>query len=233
MTGLAQIGAGAFGAIRVFLERPDLSPRTARNLLGALAQIGGPEAAGATHRFLHHPDASVREEAVAALAKISGSRAEAELLGVLKDAVPAVRRRALLCLGAMGSSNPRVVDFLCEVIRKRRKDEPEEDAHLQVQACQALAEACRVTPSLSPRIESLLIQALDLEGGKGLLSRWSGATGKSDAVRGTICTALGQIGGQDSAAALRRLAGDKVLPVREKATRALRQLEARLLQRTT
>jgi HEAT repeat protein len=231
IAGLAQIGAGALGAIRAVLERADLCPRTARDLLGTLAQIGGPEAACATQRFLHHPEASVREEAVAALAKISGSHAEAELLAVMKDSSPAVRRRALVCLGAMGSSNPRVVDFLCEVIRKRRKDEPEEDAHLQIQVCQALAEICRVTPSLSPRIESLLIQALDLEGGKGLLGRWVGAAGKSDPVRGAICTTLGQIGGQESAAALRRLAGDRVLPVREKATRALRQLEARLAPR--
>jgi HEAT repeat protein len=227
IAGLAQIGAGALDDIRVVLERPDLCPRTARNLLAALAQIGGPEAASATQRFLHHPDASVREEAVAAIAKISGSHAEAELLGVLKDSAPAVRRRALVCLGAMGSSNPRVVDFLCEVIRKRRKDEPEEDPHLQVQACQALAEVCRVTPSLSPRIEALMIQALDLDGGKRLLGLWGGAAGKSDAVRATICTALGQIGGQESAAALRRLAGDKTLLVRDKAARALRQLEAR------
>lgn len=228
VAALAQIGAGAVWAVRVTLERPDLLPRSVRDLLAALAQIGGLEAANTVQRFLHHPDASLREEAVVALARISGRHAEAELLAGLKDSAATVRRRALLCLGAMGSSDPRVVDFLCEAIRKRRKDEPEEDDHLQLQACQSLAEVCRAAPSLLLRIESVLIQALDLDGSKGLLGRWSGAPGKSDAVRGAICTVLGQIGGHEAALALGRLAGEKSVLVRDRAARALRQLEGRL-----
>ena len=230
IAALAEIGVSASCAIRVALERPEFPARAVRDLLAALAQIGGLEASNTVHRFLHHADASVREEAVAALARISGRHAEAELTAALKDPVATVRRRALVCLGSMGSTNPRVVDLLCEVIRKRRKGEPEEDDQRQIQACQALADVGRTTASLVPRIESTLIEALDLDGGKGFLARWGGSAGKSDAVRGAICTALGQIGGPMAAASLGRMLGEKSLLVKDRAARALRQLEGRIAQ---
>ncbi len=232
MAALAEIGASALCLMRVALERPDLPARAVRDLLGPLAQIGGLEAGNIVRRFLQHGDASVREEAVAALTRISGRHAEAELTAALKDPIATVRRRALVCLGSMGSTNPRVVDFLCEVIRKRRKDEPEEDDQRQIQACQALAEVGRTAASLLPRIESTLIEALDLDGGKGFLARWGGSAGKSDAVRGAICTALGQIGGPTTAASLGRMLGEKSVLVRDRAARALRQLEGRFALHT-
>jgi len=230
IAALAEIGVSASGDIRVALERPEFPARAVRDLLAALAQIGGREASNTVHRFLHHADASVREEAVAALARISGRHAEAELTAALKDPIATVRRRALVCLGSMGSTNPRVVDLLCEVIRKRRKDELEEDDQRQIQACQALAEVGRSTASLVPRIESTLIEALDLDGGKGFLARWGRSAGKSDAVRGAICTTLGQIGGPMAAASLGRMLGEKSLLVKDRAARALRQLEERIAQ---
>jgi HEAT repeat protein len=233
VAALAQIGAGALWAVRVPLERSGLPARVVRDLLAVLAQIKDPEAGKMALRFLHHPDATVREEAVAALARASGRQAEAELMAALKDHAPAVRRRALISLGSIGSSNPRVVDFLCEVVRKRHKGEPEEDDQLQIQACQALAEVGRTVTSLIPGIESTLIQALDLDGGKGFLARWGGSAGKSDAVRGAICTALGQIGGRTAAATLGRVLGEKSLLVKDKAARALRQLEARIALHAT
>jgi len=114
------------------------------------------------------------------------------------------------------------------VVRRRRKDEPEEDDHRQIQACQALTEVGRTAVSLVPRIESTLIEALDLDGGKGFLARWGGSAGKSDAVRGAICTALGQIGGPMAAAVLGRMLGEKSVLIKDRAARALRQLEERL-----
>jgi HEAT repeat protein len=230
IAALAEIGGSASCDIRVALERPEFPARAVLDLLAALAQIGGREASNTVHRFLHHADASVREEAVAALARISGRHAEAELTAALKDPIATVRRRALVCLGSMGSTNPRVVDLLCEVIRKRRKDELEEDDQRQIQACQALAEVGRSTASLVPRIESTLIEALDLDGGKGFLTRWGRSAGKSDAVRGAICTTLGQIGGPMAAASLGRMLGEKSLLVKDRAARALRQLEERIAQ---
>lgn len=227
IAALAQIGTSALWAIRVALERLDLPVRTTCDLLVALAQIGGLEAANTVHRSLHHSDTSVREEALAALARISGRHAEPELLAALKDPVAAVRRRALVCLGILGSSDPLVVDFLCEVVRRRCKGEPEEDDRLQIQACQALAEVGRAAASLVPHIEAVLIQALDLDAGKDSLGRWGGSVGKSDAVRGAICTTLGQIGGPVAAARLARMLGEKSLLVRDRAARALRQLEGR------
>jgi len=228
VAALAQIGAGALWAIRVALERPGLPARMVRDLMGVLAQIKGLEAGNTVQRFLHHSDATVREEAVAALARISGRQGEAELMAALKDPAPAVRRRALISLGSIGSSNPRVVDFLCEVVRKRHKGEPEEDDQLQIQACQALAEVGRTVASLIPGIESTLIQALVVDGGKGFFGRWGGSAGKSDAVRGAICSTLGQIGGPEAAASLGRMLGEKSVLVRDRAARALKQLQGRL-----
>jgi HEAT repeat protein len=228
IAALTQIGASALWEIRLALEGPQLPARSVRDLLAAMAQIRGLEASNTVRRFLQHPDACVREEALAALVRIAGRHAEPELLAALKDPVTRVQRRALVCLGIVGSSNPQVVDFLCEVVRKRREGEQEEDDQLQIQACQALAEVGRTAASLLPRIESVLIEALDLDGSKESHGRWGGSAGKSDAVRGAICTALGQIGGPNAAESLGRMLGEKSLLVRDRAARALRELEARL-----
>ena len=231
MDALTQIGSPVLWAIRPVLERPGVTPRAARDLLTVLAQVGGTEASHTVRRTLHHPDPSVREEALAALVKLSGREAESDLLAALKDQEPAVKRRALLCLGSVGSSDPRVVQFLCDVIRKRRKDEAEEDDRLQVQACQALAEIGHAEPSVRSTIQPVLIQALDPDGGKGLLGRWSPSTTKSDTVRGAICTALGQIGDTQAAEALIKMSKEKSPVLKDRAARALRQFQERLAHR--
>ncbi|MEK7205503.1 MAG: HEAT repeat domain-containing protein, partial [candidate division NC10 bacterium] len=228
---LRQIGSPVLWAIRLVLERPGVTPRAARDLLTVLAQIGGAEASHTVRRTLHHPDSSVREEALAALVKISGREAESDLLAALKDQEPAVKRRALFCLGSVGSADPRVVQFLCDVVRKRRKDEAEEDERLQVQACQALAEIGHAEPSVRATIQPVLIQALDPDGGKGLLGRWSPTATKSDTVRGAICTTLGQIGDTQAAEALIKMTKDKSPVLRDRAARALRQFQERLAHR--
>jgi HEAT repeat protein len=228
IAALAQVGASALWEIRLALEGPKLPARCVRDLLAAMAQIRGLEASNTVRPFLQHPDACVREEALAALVRITGRHAEPELLAALKDPVAKVRRRALVCLGVVGSSTPQVVDFLCEVVRKRREGEREEDDQLQIQACQALAEVGRTAAPLLPRIESVLIEALDLDGSKESHGRWGGSAGKSDAVRGAICAALGQIGGPNAAESLGRMLGEKSLLLRDRAARALRELESRL-----
>jgi len=228
---LTQIGPPALWAIRLVFERPGVTPRAARDLLAVLAQIGGAEASHMVRRTLHHPDSSVREEALAALVKISGREAENDLLAALKDQEPAVKRRALFCLGSVGSSDPRVVQFLCDVVRKRRKDEAEEDDKLQVQACQALAEIGHAEPSVRSTIQPVLIQALDPDGGKGLLGRWSPTATKSETVRGAICTTLGQIGDTQAGEALVKMTKDKSPLLRDRAARALRQFQERLAHR--
>lgn len=228
IAALAHIGTSALWAIRVALERPELPARAVRDLLAAMAQIKSLEAGNTVRRFLSHPDECVREEALEVLIRIMGRHAEPELLEALKDTVARVRRRALVCLGTVGSSNPQVMDFLCEVVRKRREGEREENDQLQIQACQALAEVGRTAASLLPRIESVLIEALDLDGSKESHGRWGGSAGKSDAVRGAICTALGKVGGPNAAESLGGILGDKSLLVRDRAARALRDLESRL-----
>jgi len=125
-----------------------------------------------------------------------------------------------------------VLEFLCGVVRRRQKDETEEDDRLQVQACQALAEIGRVVPSARSTIQPVLIQALDPESGKGLLARWSPTATKSDAVRAAICTTLGQIGDTEAAEALIKMTKDKSPLLRERAARALRQFQDRLSRRT-
>jgi HEAT repeat protein len=228
---LAQIGPPALWAIRLVLERPGVTPRATRDLLAVLAHVGGAEASHMVRRTLHHPDPSVREEALAALVKISGREAEGDLLAALKDQEPAVKRRALLCLGSVGSSDPRVVQFLCDVVRKRRKDEAEEDDRLQVQACQALAEIGHAEPSVRSTIQPILIQALDPDGGKGLLGRWSPTAMKTDTVRAAICTTLGHIGDSQAGEALVKMTKDKSPLLKERAARAHRELQERLTRR--
>jgi HEAT repeat protein len=81
--------------------------------------------------------------------------------------------------------------------------------------------------ALLPRIEHILIQALDLDSRPFNRGR-GGSVGKSDAVRGAICSALGQIGGANAARTLGRLTEERNLLVQDRALRALRQLEERV-----
>jgi len=222
-----KIGSGAVLGIRLALERLNLPARPTRDLLAALGQIGGLEAADTVRQLLHHPDASVREHALSAFTRVSGRHAEAELLAALTDSDLAVRRRAVACLGSIGSIHPRLVEFLSAVIRKRCTGERGEDDRLQIQACQTLVDVARSSAVLVPQIERILIQALDLESRPFNRER-GGSLGKSDAVQGAICSALAQIGSANAVRKLGRLTEERNLLVQGRALRAQRQLEERV-----
>lgn len=221
---LAHMGQAALWSIRVVLDRPNMPQQGILDLLAVLGQIGGPEASYVIQRFLHHAEAPVREEAVAAFARVAGREGETDLLGMLRDQVPAVRHRAVLALGEMACAQPKVIAGLCELVRRRDKGEREEEDQLQIRACHALVEVARATLSARPQIERTLVAALDLDSGRGFLGRFGGGPRKSDGVRSAICAALGQIGGSNATRALALLARDRNPVLRERAARALRVL---------
>jgi len=221
-------GPHTLSAVRVLLTRPDLSARGMRALLAALAQSKTLEASNTVRRFLDHPNPSVREEALAALVRIMGRHVEPELLAALSDPATRVRRHALECLRSLANTSPHIADILCELVRKRRDEDPEEDDQIQIRVCQLMVELCRNAPMLAPRFEPVLIDALDLEKREEFLGRWVGTRRKSDAVRGAMYTALGEIGGAMAGARLGRMLEEESLLVRDRIARAFRQLEERL-----
>ena len=91
-----------------------------------------------------------------------------------------------------------------------------------------MVELCRNAPMLAPRFESVLIDALGLEKRKEFFGRGGGTRRKSDAVRGAMYTALGEIGGAMARARLGRMLEEESLLVRDRIARAFRQLEGRL-----
>lgn len=225
---LTQIRATAIWEIRAALERPDLPAQVICDLLAVLAQNRSLEARNTVERFLTHHEAGVREQALAAHAQISGRHAELELVAALTDPVARVRRRALLCLGRLENSNPRLVNVLCEAVGRWPFGQAAKDEQFRIQVCQALAEMGRRAASVVPQIEAALLRALEHAGGRESSDRWGGAAGKNDPLRGAICTALGQIGTAAAAASLGRMLQEESLLVRDRAVRALRQLEERL-----
>ena len=176
---LACRGARTLNAVRVVLTRPDLSARVLRALLAALAQSKTLEASNTVRRFLDHPNPSVREEALAALVRIMGRHAHPELLAALSDPATRVRRHALECLRSLANTSPHIADILCELVRKRRDEEPEEDNQIQIRVCQLMVELCRNAPMLAPRFESVLIDALGLEKRKEFLAAGAEHAGKA------------------------------------------------------
>ena len=221
---LARLGQPALSAIRIVLNRSNLPHQAVHDLLAVLGRIGGIEAAGVIRGFLRHAEVLIREEAISAFARVAGHEGGTALVAALKDPAPAVRHRALLALGEMACGHPKVIAGLRDLIRKRDKDEPEAEDQLQVQASRALVEVARARASARPQIEATLVDALEPDAGHGLLGRFGGGARKSDTVRSAICTALRQLGGQNAARALASVAKDKSAFLRERASRALRQL---------
>lgn len=87
-----------------------------RNALLAFSRLGRPGEAHLVSRFLAHDNPRVREEAVAASCALEGPAAEPKLIKALFDPDLGVRRRAVMLIGNIPLTSPRVVSVLVSIL---------------------------------------------------------------------------------------------------------------------
>ncbi len=225
---VARFGAVAVGPLLERLERQNLPWYVTRNILMVLGDIGQ-QVPLDFRRYIRHEHHRVREEAVAALGRLPIPEAESLLLNALRDAHPAVRARAVAALGALRTKNIGALHFMVEAIRRKTPREKEEDDAVQIQVCGAFQQLGNFRHGGEGRVETVLAQALEGPGKRGLLGVFGGAGGrpKSPAVRAAIIDILGAIGTAASADALRRVAEGEASALTARAREALKKVQTR------
>ncbi len=225
---VARFGAAAVGPLLERLERPTLPWYVIRNVLMVLGEIGR-EVPLDFRRYIRHEHQRVREEAVAALGRLPIPEAESLLLNALRDPHPAVQARAVAGLAHLRTKNIGALHFMAEAIRRKTSREKEEDDAVQLQVCAAFQQLGNFRYGGEGRIETVLVQALEGPGKRGLLGMFGGGAGrpKSPAVRAAILETLGAIGTAASADALRHVAEAEAGPLAVRARETLKKVQAR------
>jgi|GEM_PF-815618 len=196
-----QLGRRGVPALKKALQENAYEWFVARNLLIVLGELADVSAAPDVQRFLTHPNAKVREEALVATMRIRKQAAEPYLLERLVDSTRSVRKRALHALASIGSHHARFLGDLETWVTGGQKDDEGDD--LQVAAVSVLGLLGNIKlPSGRAAIDCLV--AL-LPGGIGFLSLsvfgWHKGTG-SPAVQAEACRVLGEIGDREALRAL-------------------------------
>jgi hypothetical protein len=114
-TMLASLGKAALPTVSLVLHGKHQRPEAIRNLLLVLATMRDPAAYDLAAGFLSVEDATVRQAALVAVARMDGGRGEPELVKALRDPASAVRATALEALGAVGSRDHEFRAFLHEL----------------------------------------------------------------------------------------------------------------------
>lgn len=196
---------------------------TVRNLIQVLGEIGDPEAIPAVVEYSAHPNAKVREECLAALAKLGGGDAESLLLRFLEDREESVVRRAIHHLAGMRATSPAFLERLHDLLRVRTRQEADPPESLQAACLRALMEYEKVLLPPHPDFEALLHDIIAPPRLKSMLPGRLGIRPKSDSLVLMAIEALGFRGGKQTEPTLHALAAGQD---RDRAQAAARALDA-------
>lgn len=211
---LKGIGEKALDELKaqVRLENP---PHMLESILEVIGTIGDDSAVEQVVEMLRSEDSSVRRQAIYALSKMPGMKANAYLAVSLKDKDPSIRQELARLLGNIGD---RIfVPTLLDLIRKRERRAKEEIESVQQEACQALAKIG------DEKAIPVLIEALHKERFLSLRKT------KTDIVRASAARALGEFSDEQALQALKVAASDRSQTVRTAATAGLEKLQRNLV----
>lgn len=178
-----------------------------RNAVAILGEIRSQEAIGFLSPLLGHRDLRVRRETIRAFTKIGGLNAVQILLQTVEGSEAALRRQALLSLGAM--KNPAAVPTLLKLVR--RPDPFVKRAEVKKEAIKALGEIGSV--EAAPTLQAILKHR----------KLWKRS--RFDEVRRAAALALGEIGDEGATALLETTADDRSELVARGAIQALKLLK--------
>ncbi|MFH1151360.1 MAG: HEAT repeat domain-containing protein, partial [Actinomycetota bacterium] len=182
----------------------DLQPAEAINLVRVVALIGREEYAAALEAPLAGDMPEVRVEAVRALGRVGGKQAMQMVLNASADLDMQVKVAAIRELANFHDF--MAVRRLMELVSPRKKGEVLEDSAVMIAAARSLG-----TLKVRQAVESLVEVAI--------VSRRHVVY--PEEVRAAVATALGQIGGPESADTLKRLLKDSSMLVKSTARKAL------------
>lgn len=224
-----QLGRRGVPALKKALQENAYEWFVARNLLIVLGEVGDASSAPDVQRFLTHPNAKVREEALVATMRIRKQAAEPYLLERLSDSTRSVRKRALHALASIGSRHPRFLGDLEAWVTGGQKDD--EGDELQLAAVSVLGLLGNIKLAGGRQAVDALIALLP--GGVGFLSLsvfgWHKGTG-SPPVQAEACRVLGEIGDREALRALLKATRCPEAKVSAAARDAMTRIEQR--QRT-
>ena len=220
-----QLGPRAAVSLKKALQEHAYEWFVARNLLIVLGEIGDVSAAPDVQRFLTHPNAKVREEALVATMRIRKQASEPFLLERLGDTTRSVRKRALHALASVGSRHPRFLGDLETMIASEKG----EDDDLQFAAVSVLGLLGNIKlPSGRSAVDTLISL---LPGGISFLSLsvfgWRRAA-LSIEVQAEACRVLGEIGDREAVRALFKAGKAPEAKVAAAARDAIVRIEQRL-----
>ena len=222
-----QLGLRAVPALKKALQENAYEWFVARNLLIVLGEIGDATAAPDVQRFLTHPNAKVREEALVATMRLRKQAAEPFLIERLADSTRSVRKRALNALATIGSRHARFLGDLEALVKAERKEDADDD--LRVAAVSVLGLMGNVKLPGGHLASQILVSLLP--GGIGFLSLsvfgWRPES-TSPVVQAEACRVLGEIGGRDELRALMKTSKCPEPKVAAAARDAMTRLEQRL-----
>ena len=120
---LTFLGDDAVQPVEALLDRGEWY--VVRNAVTVLGAIGAPGTVARLERYLNHPDARVRREAVMAMAKLGGDQVGHLLIGGLVDGDADVRAAAIMVAGILKVSEA------APVLRSRLDEEPNEGVTIE------------------------------------------------------------------------------------------------------
>ncbi|MBI5529133.1 MAG: HEAT repeat domain-containing protein [Deltaproteobacteria bacterium] len=225
LEALESMGAEVENVILAEIMKPQTPWFLQRNLLQIIEKIGTSHSAGALEQFLSHSDPRVRTAAVGAASEVLGPAAEARIIRMLSDPDGKVLEVVIERLGGLRSKHPAVVDLYRKVF------DPEKDAAypepLRRAACIAIARTGNIPLGKDFSAEDLLCTALKGQERKVLGMSVSRKPYFTPIVRGMICEALSQIGGDKTLETLEEIAKREGDPDAQPAKRALMAMKAK------
>jgi len=174
-----------------------------RNMVTVLGGIASAEAQKSLGQLAGDKDPRIRKEVARAFGRISGPTAHEQLLRFLEDPDPGVRVMAVSA--AASHSSPQLLEALWTVFRDTRIG----SADWNIKAAVLRTTGRLRMPEALPRLASIAARRPFFH-----RKRWR-------VLRRTAVQALGETGGQEAAALLERLRGDRDVEIRNAAIRAL------------
>ena len=224
---LIQLGPVAAAHLLKELDEQQASAETTCDILRVLGEIKSEQwktpLMDILRRYASHEHPRLKEQAIHTLWQIGGGKGEDIFLSSLSDRDLEVQKRAVWCLGMIKS--PRGIEKMLEILEEISASPSPQTDQLETQIYHAFGTSGNMTVH-GKTLEQILIEALEKRG----MRQWWGLFQKNpltEAALGSICDALGKIGGKDSIKVLTRLGKSRENSWVSKTKEALKKIEER------
>ena len=224
---LIQLGPVAAAHLLKELDEQQASVETTCDILRVLGEIKSEQwktpLMEILRRYASHEHPRLKEQAIHTLWQVGGGKGEDIFLSSLSDRDLEVQKRAVWCLGMIKS--PRGIEKMLEILEEISASPSPRTDQLETQIYYAFGTSGNMTVH-GKTLEQILIEALEKRG----MRQWWGLFQKNpltEAALGSICDALGKIGGKDSIKVLTRLGKSRENSWVSKTKEALKKIEER------